>query len=271
MTKVNALKYPDIVAWLKVQDDKKDLRGVLRELHRLIKDKKEGETDLAWWHDVGTCVAQFVPKGNRRYGDNVIELLANDLRPDRDLNDWTLPNSLYRARDFVDKYKRRKDAESLGRRRNADDKPLTRLHVSVLLTVKDDAQRRKFLERCLKESWSAQELRRQIQNATGRKRGTGGRSPSPPKYSSAGVALRDIKVMADRWTAYHKAWYIGLRRLPVTDHNETMLQEIKDAKEGLMSVRNDVDKALKQVEMMEHRVKSKLFAGSTSRRAKTQR
>ena len=88
-------------------------------------------------------------------------------------------------------------------------------------------------------------------------------SATETKYSSAGVALRDIKVMANRWTAFHKVWYIGLRKLPMADQNETMLQEINSAKEGLESVRDDVREALKQVGAIERRVKSKLSAGSS--------
>ena len=271
MTKARALKYASIDEWLKGQPDRKELRGTLRELHRLIKDKENGWADLAWWHDVGTCVARFLPKGDRCHGDNVIELLANALQPGRDLGDWKLPNVLYRARDFVGKYESRKDAENLGRKRNADNKPLTLLHVSVLLSVKDDAQREEFMDRCLKESWSAQQLRREIQNTTGRKRGTGGRSPSPPKYSSAGVALRDIANMANRWTAFHKVWFVGLRRLPVTNQNESMLHEIENAKEGLKYVRDDVEEALEKVQSLERQVKSNLSAGSTGRRAKSKK
>jgi hypothetical protein len=271
MTKIQTLKHSGITEWLKNQPEKKALRSALRELHRLIKGQQQRRHDLTWWYDVGICVAQILPKGNRRKGDNVIELLANDLQPERDLKDWTLPNLLYRARDFVAKFKSRKAVAALARRTNSDNQPLTHLHVSVLLTVKDDAQRDEFLERCLEESWSGQELRRQIQNAMGRKRGTGGRAPRPPKYSSAGVALRDIKVMANRWTAFHKVWYIGLRRLPMTDQNETMLQEINSAKQGLESVRDDVKEALERVGAIERLVKSKLSAGSSSRRAKSKK
>lgn len=273
MTKITKLKYPKIAAWLDKQPntEKRDLSAALDKLRQLIKEKEEKWNDLTWWHDVGTCVKLFLPKGKRHKGDNVIELLAKSLRGRHNLKDWTLPNLLYRARSFVDKYRNREDAEELGCKRNAKDDPLTLLHVSVLLTVKDDAKRKEFLKRCLAESWSGQELRRQIQNAMGRKRGTGGNPPRPPTYSSAGVALRDIKVMATRWTAFHKAWYIGLRKLPKTNQNETMLQEINSAKEGLESVRDDVQEALKQVRAMERQVKSKLSAGSTSRSAKSKK
>ena len=273
MTKVTELKYASITEWLKDQSDKKDLHGALLKLRQLIKDKKERWNDLTWWHNVGTCVAQFLPKEDRHKGDNVIELLANALQPGRELKDWTLPHVLYRARDFVDKYKNRKDAEALGRKRNAKNKPLTRLHVSVLLTANDD-QREKFLAACLKNSWSAQELRRQIQNATGRK-GTGGRPPKPPTYSSAGVVLRDITVMANRWTAYHKVWFIGWkaprRSIRAQDQDNDTLHEIKKAKEGLESVRDNVEEALKKVESLEIQLKSKLSAGSTTHRAKSRR
>jgi hypothetical protein len=269
MTKVTTLKYQNIAMWLKDQPDKKDLRGVLLELRRLMKGEEEERNYLAWLYDVGTCVERLVPKGNLRYGENVIELLANDLQPDRDLKDWTLPNVFYRAREFVGKYKNRNDAEKLSRKRNADNKPLTRLHVSVLLTVKDDAQREDFLKQCLKESWSGQRLRCEIQNATGRKRGTGGRAPSPPKYSSAGVALRDIAVMANRLAAFHKVWYIGLRKLPVADQDRIMLREIEHAKKGLESVREDAREALQQVAALERKVKSTLASASPRRRVKT--
>ena len=274
-TKTPERKYADIAEWLDDQPEKKRLNGALRELHRLIKHQKQKWNDPMWWHAVGTYVARFVPKDNRHYRDGVIELLADDLQSDRDANDWKLPNVLYRARNLVHKYKSRKAVEELGRERNVDNEPLTHLHISILLTVKDDAQRQKFLERCLEESWSALELRRQIQNATGRKRGTGGRSPSPPKYSSAGVALRDITVMANRWTAFHKVWFVGWkapsRSMRAQDQDENTLQEIEKAKEGLKVVGDDVEEALKKVQLLERQVKSKLSAGSTSRRAKSKK
>ena len=266
-------QYTDIDEWLDHQLDRERLRGALRKLRQLFKGEKEKRNDCTWWFDVGIRVAELAPKEDRQYGNSVIELLAIDLRPGRDTMDSSLLRFLYDARNFVGQYLSRKGAEDLNGRRNADEEPLTPFHVSLLVNVKDDGQRQDFLERCLAESWSGHQLRREIQMQRGGRRSV--RSPplKPPKYSSPVMALQDIEAMTKQWEVSHKAWFVGqkapLHHLAVKDQVENTLHKINSARKGLEIVQDRVEVALDRLNVLADQIEARPAADSTTRRRKS--
>jgi len=254
-----ARKYKDIAAWIKdqPQTERTRLRAALTELRKLFKGPQQD--DLCWWHRVGKRMLALQPKEDRRYGSNVMELLANYLQPDREWQDKRVPNLLYRTRDFADKYSWR-EAQALDKARR--EKRLTSLHIVALVSLEDKGLREKLLKQCLAENWSGQRLRREIQNKVGRKRSSGGLSPTPPENSSPGVALRDISILSRRWMTNYEVWFVGKRAPLGSDEikacNEAMLKDTGAAIQGLTDVRDAVREQLKRLRQYERDIKESL-------------
>jgi hypothetical protein len=254
--------YEGIREWLRYQPekDRAELRTALAELRKLYR--KPRHNDFRWLHDVGLQVVAFFPKGKRRYGDNVIELLANHLEPDREETDKALLIRLYHARNFAITCKSSKEAGMLTDARNEKGDPLTALHVLALVSVKDNDQRAMFRKRCLKECWSGQRLRREIQNEIGRKRSYGGRKPNPPERQSPGVALRNLSLMSRQWKRSHEVWFEkphpGLGKIRKQDCSEAVLREMEAAIEGLEQVGRAAREGLTQLKGMRQDLKTRL-------------
>ena len=45
----------------------------------------------------------------------------------------------------------------------------------------------------------------------GRKRSSGGLSPTPPENPSPRIALRDLSILARRWMTNYEVWFVGQR------------------------------------------------------------
>ena len=235
-----ARRYESINDWLKAQprQDRRRLRSSLTRLKRLYQNRPEHD-DLMWRHRVGSQVKEFFPEGESRYGDNVIELLADHLQPGREEKDKRVRNFLYEVRDFARAY-HYEAAERLANARNANDDPLSIHHVKALVSVEDIEQRLSLFDKCLDQCWSVRRLRQEIQNAKGGKRGGGGRKPQRRERQSAGVAVRNISTMSRQWMDYHRVWFVGasaaLGRVKRKDCDEAILKHAKLAVKGLEDV-----------------------------------
>jgi hypothetical protein len=260
--------FADIDAWIKTQSEtrKHKLRRLLKELKQLVK-RPERE-DFVWWHRVGIRALEFFPKIDRHYGVSVVELLADYVQPGRERTDKTVTNSLYRARQLADTFTLQ-EIRSLGKKRTASGKPLGLNHVTSLLAVEDKDERSDLLKKCLEGNWGLTRLRQEIQSRAGRKRTGGGMSPTPLENPSPGVALRDISVMARRWMAYHHVWFVGakpaLKRIPVKERDEAMLEELDRAAHGLEELRDAVDQGMERIEDLTLEVKEAIELHSRKR------
>ena len=250
-----------IRAWIKAQPktERTRLKAALSDLRKLFKSPQHD--DLLWWHRVGERVLALQPKGERRYGDNVVELLADYLDPGRAWEDKRIPNLLYRTRAFAEKYSW-PEAQALDRQRRAGR--LTPLHITALVSLEDKGLRKRFLKRCLKENWSGQRLRREIQNRVGRKRSAGGLSPTPPENPSPGVALRDISILARRWMTNYEVWFVG-KRGPLSSGelkacDEATLKEVRMAVNRMDEVQHAAAQGSKRLKSIAQAMKTKLEA-----------
>ena len=220
--------HASIQDWLKRQpaEDRPALRQSVTRLKKLYGLQRHD--DFVWWHKVGSLVANLCPKEDRHYGDNVINLLAQHVEPDREPEGPR--NFLYAARDLADKLSREEASE-------LTEAGLSKSHVTALLSVEKPTQRQHFLGRCLKESWSVRRLRQEVQNAKGRKSRSGGRPVQGLERQSAGVAARNLSVMSRRWRESHQVWFVGPQaafgRVRKKDCNEEILWDAQTALEEL--------------------------------------
>jgi len=248
-----------IRAWIQAQPktQRAALRTALSDLRKLFKSPQHD--DLCWWHQVGERVLALQPKGQRRYGDNVVELLADYLDPGRQWEDKRIPNLLYRTRAFAEKYAWR-EAQELDRQRRAGH--LTTLHIVALLSLEDKGLRKTFLKRCLKESWSGLRLRREIQNKVGRKRSSGGLSPTPPENPSPRIALRDLSILARRWMTNYEVWFVG-QRAPLSREelkacDAATLKEVKTAIQRMDEVQHAAAQGTRRLKSVAKAMKARL-------------
>ncbi len=235
--------YERINDWLEDQprQARRRLRRSLTRLRRLYRNRPE-QDDFTWWHDVGSLVAELIPKGDRHYGENVVQLVVQHLEPDRE------PEGpryfLYQARDLADKFTREEALE-------LTEAGLPKCHLAALLSGEDKTQRQRLWRRCLEQGWSYQRLCQEIQNAKGRKRSGAGRKPKRPKRQSAGVALPNICLMADKWMRNHDVWFHGasrpFRTVGKKDCDEAILDEALLAIEKLEEMRAAITAGVEQL------------------------
>ena len=237
-----------INAWIRKQPTElqPELRNARDELKELFRTPEH--TDFTWWHRVGSQVMVFFPEEESRYGDSVIELLADYLDPNRvrpepdtqkgkdsERKGMTVRNRLYEARDFARAYSGR-EAGRLATVRNKKDKPLSISHVKALLSEQNAGMRQQFLDKCLDESWSVRRLRQAIQNNRGRKLGSG-LEPKSPDPQEPGVALRNIFVLSRDWVVNHKVWF---------DKGKPTFRQVKE-KDCTKAILEDAQKTLKKL------------------------
>lgn len=220
--------HASIQDWLKRQpaEDRPALRQSVTRLKKLYD--RQRHDDFVWWHKVGSLAAYLCPKEDRHYGDNVINLLAQHLEPDQKLEGTR--NFLYSARDLAEKFTEAEASE-------LTEAGLSKSHVTALLCEEDADKRRRFLIKCLEQSWSVRRLRQEVQNAKGRKSRSGGRPVQGLERQSAGVAARNISVMSRRWRESHQVWFVGPQaafgRVRKKDCDEEILWDAKTALEEL--------------------------------------
>jgi hypothetical protein len=247
--------------WLKRQpnEDRPALRRSVTRLKKLYI--RQQHDDFVWWYDVGALVADLCPKEDRHYGENVINLLAQHLEPDQKPEGPR--NFLYEARDFAVTCTAR-EARAFARARKANGDPLSKFHITALVSVKKKDQRKRFFDECLDQSWSVRRLRQAIQNAKGRKSSGGGREPQPPEPQSAGVAVRNISLMSRDWILNHKVWFKGasrpFRTVRKKDCDQAILNDARLAIKGLKEVHEATGNGLKQLRAFVKELEKKLSA-----------
>jgi hypothetical protein len=237
--------------WLEGQprQEGRRLRSSLNRLQGLYKNRPERD-DFTWCHQVGTQVLAFFPEEESRYGENLIELLADHLQPGRLEKDKKVPNFLYQARDFARAYSDQA-AATLADARNADGGALSIYHVIALSSVENTEQRLRFFDKCLDQCWSVRRLRQEIQNARGGKRGGGGRKRQRPERQTAGVAVRNISTMSRQWMDYHRVWFVGstaaFSKVRRKDCDEAVLKYARSAIKELDKVHKATGEGLDQL------------------------
>lgn len=179
---------------------KKPLRQqpAFKKLNELLK--QPGPHDLLWHHRAGECVERLFPiESGRQFGRELMPRIAEALGKTKSFAD-----ELWNYRSFFSAYER----EEVVRLRDRNDKnkfQLSWTHVICLLTVEDVRIRSKLQIACLKQEWSTDELRRQVNEAQGRK-SSGGRRLVRPK--SLDTCLAQVIKESETWIKRHRqVWF----------------------------------------------------------------
>jgi hypothetical protein len=268
--KTTGPNYADIHAWIRAQpaEDRAELRRSVREIQNLFR--AEDTNDIWWWHEVGEHVLEIFPYGDRQYGSSVIDLLANKLDPGRAPDQTRLPNLLHGARHIAAEFTAEELKELTGKR-NAAGQELGVAHIKALLSVKKKRDRKRLLNRCLKESWGTRRLWEEIQNTVGHKRTHGGRPPQRRRVPKPGVALRDISRVAADWLRYDGVWFSNEGAAFAEDCKLPSGQEthnnLNEAIENLQKVRDAADDGIKTLTKIEKEICK--TTGSRGRRKRT--
>jgi len=249
-------------------EERKALQPRLDELLRLYR--KPRTRDLGWWYAVGVCVKDLLPSDRRGYGLS-IESIADKLKPGRDRNTKRLTVFLYRFRDFAVKF-HKADVRKLEAKIRAGQ--ITADHITYLLSVNDanSKARQEFLDEAVKNGWSANELRRAIQDdkLEGLTK-CGGRRPRPRTTTNPAIAARDIVVQARRWNTCHDQYFAndGLLIAIPKPYGPQLLRELEAALDGLRTVAKQAAEARKVLKPIVEKIQTAVAAAVKAQRRRS--
>ena len=136
-----------------------------------------------------------------------------------------------RARTFASTYSQ-KQFEELCSLRRPDGMPLSRKHISYLLSVKNKNERRRLQRMAAKQGWGTRRLGEEVATVQGSS-SSGGRRPRAPE--SVKGAISQIVKMATSW----QRWYYGLESVP--GENSPSLDDLP------LNVRKRLSEAMKNI------------------------
>ena len=194
--------------WLEQQPQQE--RGKLcrlrDELVRLFGNPRR--SDIRWWRAVGTCVVKLFPAADKRRGQGFMEVLGDVAQPRRDRSQKSIITFLYWARELAQKLSREEVAD-LGKKVRAQQ--ITMTHVINLLSIDDTnntQSRAQFLRACLREKWSANRLKREIQGDRRHLTSFGGRRSTVRTSTNPAVAAREMIVRSESWAACCRQYFL---------------------------------------------------------------
>jgi hypothetical protein len=194
------------------------LRRAKDHLLALFQEPKKG--DIRWQAKVGTCLLRFLPPGGKRQDIGVIPMLADLVLPGRNPAEKSILTSLFLWQSMA---KRCTPAEIRDYAAKVRAGTVTSQHVAYLVSVIRKANkttRAQFLRKCISEGWSANRLRREIQNDRLQLVSFGGRHYQPRATSSPSLAAWEIVTRARAWMACYERYFQShsapLARMPRT-------------------------------------------------------
>lgn len=203
----------------------------------------------------------FFPDGQRQYGSSVMELLAKELGAVDDNEIRSVSNTLWQARTIAKTLGSATAAKTWAKKRNGKDQPLSAYHVFAVANV-EASEQPELLEKCLNESWSVRQLRREVQNRFGTKRSRGGRKAAARKVPSPKIALQDIQRQAAQWLADHGAWFTGpraaLRNVSKREQTVELQKELVPAWNALVEMQVAVETGLGRLRELEENIEDEL-------------
>ncbi len=262
MAKKQEPKYADIRAWIADQPLRRQakLTRSLDELHDWYN--RLDDDGVVRWYEIGNRISAFFPKkGKGNYGENIIELLAESLEPDRSPGEPRLPNQLWEYRKIANRLTRAQ-AKAWAKKRNGKGQPLTLFHVSALTSIENERSREKLLERCLAKSRSVRGVRREVQKKIGRKRSSGRREPEDRIIPTPAIALQDIQLNTEQWMANHEVWFAGkkaaLSKVRKQDQTDELLEHLERAEKNLQELKRAATLGLKTLRELKKMTKETL-------------
>lgn len=188
-------------------------RTLLRRAKPLLQALKNGSTEheLVLHHRLGSLINDLVSHRGV-YGTHQNDEVSEVLR----LN----PQRVYRLREFARRYALTR-VKSLVR----SAPKLSFAHITVLLSITNQPERRRFEQRLVKFSWTATELRRAVRERFGARR-AGGR---PLKVRSAAEAIGEMKERLNALNAFwneHQAVILAAAKSGRGDKSAQRLREL---------------------------------------------
>jgi len=196
---------------------------------------RQAVRQLGEFYRLGLRVIKADQKDPKRpkHGKGISLRFAEELGVERDYID--------KARTFASKYSQ-KEFEELCSLRQPDGMPLSRKHVSFLLSVKDKDKRKRLQRRVAKEGWGTRRLGEEITKVEGRQ-SSGGRRPRAPE--TVDDALTQTVKMAESWLHWYGAVESTEGETPsLRDLTATVRKRLSEAMEKMESLRDSAERCL---------------------------
>lgn len=230
----------------------KAAQDIATDLLQLIKKGSKGVVML--WYDIGRKATDVIVN-EAEYGSNVVEKLAVYL------NVPGGPSTLYGLRNMCDMFER--DFVALtSERLMPSGQAMSLSHWLQLVKVSDPKKQQKYIDQIFKESWSANDLEKQIQ-ASGDIRSAsrqGGRKHTVP--SNPMVGLHKEQQLAHSFNNYVglalKGVHSALDAVDADKIDERVLEKLKQTRAEVEKVKKTAESALDAMDANVKRVESVL-------------
>jgi hypothetical protein len=206
-------------------------------------DKEEGTrtsgTLLIAWREGNTL--RKVIEQDAVYGSQAVEQLAKYLN--------TTTTHLYTLRTFALEYTR-EDLKAIGDRMTSDGGRLVLGHLTAIMGIKSQEQRKTMLERAFEESLSVNELQSEIKAVCEPKNArSGGRKPGKPASPMGGLQqiVENAQTFTNRVGVWEEAVFDAIDDISPTQVTESTMVKLKAAEEMLESQIEASTRALKRV------------------------
>ncbi len=118
---------------------------------------------------------------------------------------------------------------------------------------------KEFRDECVKNDWSVDDLRREIQNDKGSKRASG-RPPKLRPAATPAIAVQELYIAARRWMAYHKKCLGGpkpvLTHARRADYTPRLRRDVENAIQKLRKVQEAVTIEMRQLDKLLEKIKA---------------
>ncbi len=136
-------------------------------------------------------------------------------------------------------------------------------HVVSLIAVDEKRGNKKsmkeFRDECVRNDWSVDDLRREIQNDKGSKRASG-RPPKLRPAATPAIAVQELFIAARHWMAYHKKCLGGpkpvLTHARRADYTPRLRRDATKAIRGLKVVQDKVAIEMRQLQRLLEKIKA---------------
>jgi len=142
----------------------------------ITKQLDHAATILRDWYALGQEVQEHYASSQQVYGQNIADKLAEKLN--------TSATDISDARKFASRYAPDELDAMLSTCQQACF-PVTKKHVSKLITVTDKAARKTWQRQCIEKHWTAKELGRRMNEKYGKRSGGGGKVRPPESLAQA--------------------------------------------------------------------------------------
>jgi hypothetical protein len=206
-------------------------------------------TSIRWWHKVGERINKVFSIGERHPS---IEVLANELEPGRETDQKSLNTNLFLYRNFAQRFNR-EEVSDLAKSVKQQDLSVSHVRCLVNVDKKNNSKSwEDFRDESVAQGWSANQLKREIQEDKSELTRTG-RSKGPRTKSSTAVAVQQINSLAQEWLAcdgqYFQKNSAPLKRIPkrASKRLQNQIEKARDQVREVASIINAEKESLEAI------------------------